>query len=133
VKIYACIKATPNSNNVKINKIKIGNKLIKEVFPKKTITQLNPTITFNKVCPAIIFANKRTDKLTNLKLYEITSIGIISKLNKIGHPEGINKFKKYAIPFLSNNVVIILINKANAIKNVFVRALVKVLIYGIIP
>jgi len=66
--MYACIKATPNSNKVKINKIAIGNKLIKEVFPKKTITQLKPTITFNKVCPAIILANKRTDKLTTRKL-----------------------------------------------------------------
>ena len=92
--MYAWIIATPNSNKVKINKIKIGNKLINQVFPKKIIIQLKPTITFNKVCPAIIFANKRTDKLTKRKLYEINSIGIINKLNKIGHPEGINKFKK---------------------------------------
>ena len=111
----------------------MGNKLIKEVFPKKIITQLNPTITFNNVCPAIILANKRTDKLTNRKLYEITSIGIINKLNKIGQPEGINKLKKKLKPFLSNSVVRILINNANAIKNVFVKALVNVLIYGIIP
>ena len=64
------------------------------VFPKNTIIQLNPTITFKSVCPAIIFANKRTERLTKRKLYEITSIGIISKLNSIGHPGGINKFKK---------------------------------------
>ena len=76
-----------------------------------TIIQLKPTITFNKVCPAIILANNRTDKLTNLNVYEINSIGIINKLNNNGHPEGINKFKKYANPFLSNKVVIILINK----------------------
>lgn len=60
--------ATPNSNNVKINKIKIGNRLINQVFPKKIIIQLKPTITFSKVCPAIMFANKRTDKLTKRKL-----------------------------------------------------------------
>ena len=68
VKMYDCIKATPNSSKVKINKIAIGNKFIKKVFPKKTITQLKPTITLSNVCPAIIFANKRTDKLTTRKL-----------------------------------------------------------------
>ena len=34
-----------------------------------------PTITFNKVCPAIKFANNRTPKLIGLKIYEISSIG----------------------------------------------------------
>ena len=68
MKIYAWISATPNSNNVNINKIKMGNKFIIKVFPKKTITQLKPTITFNKVCPAIILAKRRTDKLTKRKL-----------------------------------------------------------------
>jgi hypothetical protein len=56
--------------------------------------QLNPTITFNNVCPAIIFANNRTDKLNNLKVYEINSIGINKKIIAIGVPAGKNKLNK---------------------------------------
>lgn len=93
--MYAWIKATPTSKKVKINKIEIGNKLTINIeSPIKIILKLNPTITFNKVCPAIIFAKRRTDKLTKRKLYEINSIGINKKVNHKGHPVGINKPNK---------------------------------------
>jgi len=52
-----------------------------------------PAITFSKVCPAIIFANKRIDKLTGLNTYEITSIGINKKESKTDVPGGKNREK----------------------------------------
>ena len=52
-----------------------------------------PPKTFNIVCPAIIFANNLTDKLTGLLKYEIISIIDIigNKIN--GTPLGTNIFK----------------------------------------
>jgi len=63
--MYAWIKATANSNTTKINKAAVGIKLAKNIttVPAWIIAQLKPTITFNKVWPAIIFANRRTDNL----------------------------------------------------------------------
>ena len=87
--------ATPSSKNVNTKRIAIGNKFaIKNKSPIKITDQLNPTITFKRVCPAIIFAKRRTDKLTNLKLYEINSIGIKTKIKGNGHPDGMKRPKK---------------------------------------
>jgi hypothetical protein len=56
----------------KNNGIKIitGTKcmIAKTILPKQINVQENPAITFNNVCPAIIFANSRTDRLTIRKL-----------------------------------------------------------------
>jgi hypothetical protein len=46
------------------------------------------------VCPAIILANSRIDKLIGLKIYEINSIGINKKDSTTEVPEGKNKEKK---------------------------------------
>ena len=59
--------ATANSNPIKRVKINKGIKCANhKPVPKVVITHAKPAITFNKVCPAIIFANNRTDKLTTL-------------------------------------------------------------------
>ena len=50
-----------------------------------------PTITFNKVCPAIKFANSRTPKLIGLKIYDKSSIGTNNKAKPKEVFEGINK------------------------------------------
>jgi hypothetical protein len=69
VNTYACITATPSSKPV--NKIKIIKGIICNTdinkLSNKSILQEKPTITFNKVCPAIKFANNRTPKLIGLK------------------------------------------------------------------
>ena len=67
-KTYACRKATRISNPVNATEKLSGNH--PPNIPKLTT---NPPNTFNIVCPAIIFANKRTDKLTGLLKYEIIS------------------------------------------------------------
>jgi hypothetical protein len=72
----SCSNSISRTNNIKINNVKIGNQLKKNKFPAKRITQLNPTITFKRVWPAIMFANNRIDKLIGLNKKEINSIGI---------------------------------------------------------
>jgi len=46
------------------------------------------------VCPAIILANKRIDKLIGLKIYDINSIGTNKNAKPIEVPAGKNKEKK---------------------------------------
>jgi hypothetical protein len=95
VNTYVCIKATPISKKINTNKIPIGKIFAtKKKSPINIIDQLNPTITFNKVCPAIIFANNRTDKLNNRKVYEINSIGTNKNIIAKGVPCGKNKLNK---------------------------------------
>lgn len=61
--------ATPISRNIRAIKTTRGiicpNK--RRLFPVKSIVHAKPTITFNRVCPAIIFAKSRTAKLMGLK------------------------------------------------------------------
>ncbi len=62
-----CIKATPNSNPNKGIKINSGTKCTKNKTPLAvTNAKANPAITFSNVCPAIILANSRIDKLIGL-------------------------------------------------------------------
>ena len=46
--------------------------------PRDIICHAKPAITFNKVCPAIMFANNRTDKLIIRDICAISSIGTIN-------------------------------------------------------
>lgn len=95
VKIYAWTAATPNSKKVNTNKIRIGKRFAtKKKSPIKIIVQLNPTITFKRVCPAIIFAKSRTERLTNRKVYEINSIGTKINIKGTGDPDGKKRLKK---------------------------------------
>jgi hypothetical protein len=48
----------------------------------------------NNVCPAIILANNRIDKLKVRNKYEITSMTTIDGNNHFGPPFGINNCKK---------------------------------------
>ena len=73
----------------------------------------NPPKTFNIVCPAIIFANNLTDKLTGLLKYDIISITVINGNNTVGTPLGTN-ILKYLKPCLTNPIIVtaMKINKA---------------------
>ena len=53
--------------------------IINEFAPK---TNTKPPMTFNRVCPAIIFAKSLTERLIGLERYEIISIG--TSKNNIG-------------------------------------------------
>ena len=92
VKTYAWIKATPNSKP--INNTKISNGITCKIAKKSSnnnMLQEKPTITFNKVCPAIRFANNRTPKLIGLKTYDKSSIGTNNRAKPKEVLEGINK------------------------------------------
>lgn len=61
------IKATPNSKKNSGIKISKGRKCtIKKMPPADIRVLAKPAITFNNVCPAIIFANNRIAKLKGL-------------------------------------------------------------------
>ena len=61
---YACNKAIPNSKIVTALMIINGNNCRKyQIPPKDSIVQANPAIISNSVCPDIIFAKSRIDKL----------------------------------------------------------------------
>ena len=53
----------------------------------------NPPKTLSIVCPAIMFANNLTDKLTGLLKYEIISITVINGNKTVGTPLGTNMLK----------------------------------------
>ena len=93
---------------------------------------INPANTFKSVCPAIIFANSRTDKLIGRTRYEISSIKIRRIVNGNGVPDGINNFKK-PIPFLAKPVIVTPKKTTIAKANVTAMWLVTVNVYGIIP
>ena len=59
--------------------------------PDITIVQAKPNKTFNRMCPDIIFAKSRTDKLTTRITLEISSIPISQKYNANGAPAGKNR------------------------------------------
>ena len=63
------------------------------------ILQKKLTITFNKVWPAIKFANNRTPKLIGLKIYDDNSIGTDSKAKPKAVFEGINKDNMWNLCF----------------------------------
>ena len=49
----------------------VGITCAKNIKPEpSSIDQEKPAITFNRACPAIILANKRTERLIGRKIYE---------------------------------------------------------------
>ena len=57
--------------------------------PACNVNNPNPAKIFNKACPDVIFANKRTAKLIILDKLEINSILIINGARTKGVPAGI--------------------------------------------
>ena len=52
---------------------------------------------FNRICPDIIFANKRNAKLKMREIYEIYSIKIRPGIITVGIPSGKNKTKYFSL------------------------------------
>lgn len=66
---YVWINATPSSKPKSNIKITIGKiKPIDVKFSKSNKLHENPTITFNKLCPAIKLMKSRTPKLIGLAM-----------------------------------------------------------------
>ena len=126
-KTYAWRNATNISKPVNATEKPSGNHP-----PSKPKLITNPPKTFNIVCPAIIFANNLTDKLTGLLKYEIISITVISGKSTAGTPLGTN-ILKYLKPCLTNPIIVTAINIKRAIIKVTIIWLVTVNEYGSIP
>ena len=76
------------------------------------------------MCPAIIFANNLTDKLTGLLRYEIISIITINGNSTVGTPLG-TKSSKYLIPCLTNPITVTPIKTIAAKANVTIIGFIK--------
>ena len=62
--------------------------------PATIIDHAKPPMTFNKICPAIMFANNRTDKLMKVIVNPMTSSGTMNPTIANGVPAGRNLRKK---------------------------------------
>ena len=71
-----------------------NNCIIKKIPPIDNIFHAKVARIFNRVCPAIIFAKRRTDKATTLKTYDISSIGTSRGARAKGAPGGKKRLKK---------------------------------------
>ena len=80
--------ATKISNPINTVTNTIGN-----IFAKIHRLTMNPAITFNNTCPAIIFAVRRNDRLNGLAKKLNISIIIINGTNHQGVPLGRNNEK----------------------------------------
>jgi len=93
----------------------MGTKWARYLLPPAVIiVQANPAITFNKICPAIMFANNRTDKemkvIVNPNLSKATMNGIIGN----GVPAG-NNLPKIFLPWRRNPTLLFPIQTALAL------------------
>lgn len=73
------------------------------------MVQEKPAMIFNKVCPEVILANNRIDKVNTFTIYDKNSIVIIKGTITKGTPLGKNKAKKF-IPCLRSPIIFIPIN-----------------------
>ena len=91
-----------------------------------------PATICNKVWPASMLANNRTDKLTGRIKYDIISMQTIKGNIATGTPEGTNNCKNWD-PCRTNPSMHNPIKNANAIKKVNAIWLVGVKAYGVNP
>jgi len=103
-----------NNNNIGTNPAK------KNTPPNANNVQAKVDIIFNNVCPAIILANNRIDKLKGLNKCDINSITTIKGAINIGVPGGIKKLKK-CIPCSKNPMILIPMYNENANPNVTIK------------
>jgi hypothetical protein len=87
-KMYACSIATKNSNPTStITKLKGMN------LNNNDISTIALPITCSSMCPEVMFAARRKDKLIGLAKKEKSSITVIRGASQIGHPLGRNSLK----------------------------------------
>ena len=98
IKTYAWRKEIINSKPITKNTIDIGNTNQNQwIILELAIAQIKLISIFNKICPDIIFANKRIAKLKIREMYETYSIKIRNGIIKIGTPSGKNKTKYFSL------------------------------------
>jgi len=87
-----------NSNPVTQKMIPKGKKdRISQIEPDEKMLHTNPIKIFIKICPAIILANNRIDKLNIREKYETYSIKINKGIINIGTPSGKNRTKYFSL------------------------------------
>ena len=86
--------ATSNAVNAN-KKAKIKKDPTYPTTPNPSIVQANPAKILNKACPAIMFANNRTEIDITRNIYEINSIPISIGMIQGGHPGGQKNEKKW--------------------------------------
>ena len=108
----AWIQATKNSKPI-ITDVMINgnNEAAKPAKPKNNVIKL--INTFSRICPAIIFAKRRTDNVTGRKRYDKTSMGIKIGAMYQGVPWGKNKLKNPK-PCLTKPIIVTNINTSIA-------------------
>jgi len=85
--------------------------------PQKPIATMKEAITNIKICPTIIFAPRRIDKLTGLTMYVKNSSTIIKGAKNIGVPVG-RKNEKNFKPWIAKAIIVIDMNTNIPIANV---------------
>jgi hypothetical protein len=87
----------------------------KETTPQEKVAKI-----FNKVCPDIKLANKRTDKLNTRNVYDTNSIKTSKGAKPIGAPGGKNKLSK-CLPCFKIPNMFIPKKIANAVQKVTIK------------
>ena len=131
--MYACSIAIIHSKNVTQKIIAnggIANNMYIEELVK--IAQEKPNKIFNKVCPDIILANKRIDRLKTLDVYDIISSIIKATDIAKGTPPGKKTFANFNLLYLRPTKVE-LKKTIRAKKKLIAKKLVTVELYGTIP
>ena len=95
------------------------------MFSKSNMLQEKPTITFNKLWPAIKLMNNRMPKLIGLAIYDINSMGTNNKANKKVVLAGKNN-EKISILYFLKVIIFIPIKTAKDKVNVTIKWLVAV-------
>lgn len=88
-----------------------------QIPPKDNIVQANPAIIFSRVCPDIIFAKSRIDRLKTRERYDAISMGTNRGANAMCIPLGRKNPKKCNLCFFIA-IKFIPINNVNAKLNV---------------
>jgi hypothetical protein len=128
-----CIAATATSKMNNTTNTSNGARCAIEYNPiEPIINQIKPAITLSNVCPAIIFANNRIDKLIGLKKKDKNSIGTSNKLNITEIPEGKKAEKNFSLCFFIESICMP-IKQNKLMANVTTSWLVIVKLYGRIP
>lgn len=84
------------------------------------IAAVNVKPMTSNVCPAIMFAKSRIERLKGLKKYEITSIAISIGASPVGDPAGKNALNRYCL-WLRIPIIITPMKMAKAILKVLIH------------
>jgi len=99
------MKATAVSNALNANNTLLGTLCALYLLPPLSIlVHANPAITFNRICPAIMFANNRTESEMTVIPNPNTSKGTMNGIIPLGVPAGRNLPNSF-LPCLRNPMI----------------------------